>query len=163
NGKTALKFNYGRFLGPATNDTIYTQNNPANGIVGYNLTAINRSWTDTNGNYIVDCDILNPSAQTVPGGDVCGALTGNSLTCGGTAGGQLRDVRNRLRSGAHQLLARRRRDRHRAAQPRHDAPVRIDDRARDQRHVREHRERRQPGSALLPRSGSGRDDAPRPR
>jgi hypothetical protein len=36
NGKTAVKFNYGRYLGPATNDTIYTQNNPANGIVGYN-------------------------------------------------------------------------------------------------------------------------------
>src|SRR5438067_6173288 len=84
NGKTALKFNYGRFLGPATNDTIYTQNNPANGIVGYNLTAINRSWTDTNGNYVVDCDILNPNAQTVPGGDVCGALTGNSLNFGKT-------------------------------------------------------------------------------
>jgi carboxypeptidase family protein len=84
NGKTAVKFNYGRYLGPATNDTIYTQNNPANGIVGYNLTPINRSWTDTNGNYVVDCDILNPNAQTVPGGDTCGALTGNSLNFGKT-------------------------------------------------------------------------------
>ncbi|HKB09104.1 MAG TPA: TonB-dependent receptor [Vicinamibacterales bacterium] len=84
NGKTAVKFNYGRYLGPATNDTIYTQNNPANGIVGYNLTAINRGWTDVNGNYKVDCDILNPNAQTVPGGDICGALTGNSLNFGKT-------------------------------------------------------------------------------
>jgi hypothetical protein len=39
NGKTAVKFNFGRYLGPATNDTIYTQNNPANRIVGYNNTA----------------------------------------------------------------------------------------------------------------------------
>jgi len=82
NGKTALKFNFGRYLGPATNDTIYTQNNPANRIVGYNLTAINRAWTDTNGNYIVDCDILNPNLQVVPGGDTCGALTGNLLNFG---------------------------------------------------------------------------------
>src|SRR5262249_28470042 len=28
NGKTAVKFNLGRYLAPATNDTIYTQNNP---------------------------------------------------------------------------------------------------------------------------------------
>ena len=84
NGKTALKFNIGRYLGPATNDTIYTQNNPANRIVGYNTTAVSRNWTDTNGNYIVDCDILNTAAQTVPGGDVCGAVTGNSLNFGRT-------------------------------------------------------------------------------
>ncbi len=82
NGKTAIKFNIGRYLGPATNDTIYTQNNPANRIVGYNTTPISRAWTDTNGNYRVDCDILNFAAQTVPGGDVCGAVTGNSLNYG---------------------------------------------------------------------------------
>jgi hypothetical protein len=50
--------------------------------VGYNTTAINRAWTDTNGNYIVDCDILNPGLQVVAGGDTCGALTGNSLNFG---------------------------------------------------------------------------------
>jgi len=81
-GRTAVKFNIGRYLAPATNDTIYTQNNPANRIVGYNITPVNRSWTDTNGNYIVDCDILNMAAQTVPGGDTCGAVTGNSLNFG---------------------------------------------------------------------------------
>jgi hypothetical protein len=87
NGKTAIKFNFGRYLGPATNDTIYTQNNPANGIVGYNPGSVNtapvsRNWTDTNGNYIVDCDLLNPALQVVPGGDTCGAVTGNSLNFG---------------------------------------------------------------------------------
>ena len=82
NGKTAIKFNYGRFLGPATNDTIYTSNNPANGIVGYNTTTVTRSWTDTNRNYIVDCDLNNPAAQVTPGGDTCGAVTGNSLNFG---------------------------------------------------------------------------------
>ncbi len=76
-GRTALKFNYGRYLGPATNDTIYTQNNPANGIVGYNLTTVTRSWKDTNGNYIPDCDLTNPAAN-----GECGAVTGNSLNFG---------------------------------------------------------------------------------
>jgi hypothetical protein len=69
-------------LAPATNDTIYTQNNPANRIVGYNTTAVSRNWTDSNGNYVVDCNIMNFAAQTVPGGDVCGAVTGNSLNFG---------------------------------------------------------------------------------
>lgn len=82
NGKTAVKFNIGRYLAPATNDTIYTQNNPANRIVGYNTTAINRAWTDTNNNKTVDCDMLNFAAQTVAGGDTCGAVTGNSLNFG---------------------------------------------------------------------------------
>ena len=73
NGKTAIKFNWGRYLGPATNDTIYTTNNPANRIV----TNVARSWTDTNGNYVVDCDFTNPNANSE-----CGALTGNSLNFG---------------------------------------------------------------------------------
>jgi hypothetical protein len=82
NGKTAIKFNIGRYLGPATNDTIYTQNNPANRIVGYNTTPVNRSWSDNNHNYVVDCDLLNPAAQNLPGGDSCGALTGDALNFG---------------------------------------------------------------------------------
>src|SRR6185503_1600791 len=34
-----------------------------------------RSWTDSNGNYIADCDLLNGGAQnlTATGGDFCGA------------------------------------------------------------------------------------------
>ena len=82
NGKTAVKFNIGRYLGPATNDTIYTQNNPANRIVGYNTTAVSRSWSNPDGDHIVDCDLLNPAAQTFPGGDSCGALTGDALNFG---------------------------------------------------------------------------------
>jgi hypothetical protein len=78
NGKTAVKFAFGRYLQAATNDNPYIQNNPASRIV--NNAA--RNWSDTNGNYVVDCDILNPAAQTVPGGDTCGALTGNALNFG---------------------------------------------------------------------------------
>ena len=37
NGKTAVKFNLGRYLAPATNDTIYTANNPSTRIVNDRL------------------------------------------------------------------------------------------------------------------------------
>ncbi len=82
NGRTALKFNLGRYLAPATGDTIYTQNNPAARIIEQ----ASRSWADTNRNFVVDCDILNPAGQTVPGGDTCGALTGDALNFGRPGG-----------------------------------------------------------------------------
>jgi hypothetical protein len=80
-GKTAVKVNWGRYLAPATNDTIYTENNPASRLV---RDVQNRAWTDSNRNFVVDCDILNPGAQnlTATGGDICGALTGNQLNFG---------------------------------------------------------------------------------
>jgi hypothetical protein len=78
NGRTALKFAFGRYLAPATNDNPYIQNNPASRIVN----SASRSWQDGNGNYVVDCDMLSPALQTTPGGDTCGALTGNSLNFG---------------------------------------------------------------------------------
>ncbi len=75
NGRTALKFNLGRYVTTATNDAIYAANNPSTRIV----TSASRSWSDTNQNFVVDCDLLNPVAQTGAGGDTCGALTGNNL------------------------------------------------------------------------------------
>jgi carboxypeptidase family protein len=86
-GKTAVKFNIGRYLAPATNDDPYTQNNPASRII----TNASRNWQDGNGNYVVDCDILNPVAQATPGGDTCGALTGDGLNFG-KAGANLTQV-----------------------------------------------------------------------
>jgi hypothetical protein len=78
NGKTAVKFAFGRYLAPATNDAPYIQNNPASRIINN----ASRSWQDGNGNYVVDCDILNPAAQSTPGGDTCGALTLDALNFG---------------------------------------------------------------------------------
>src|SRR5205085_3569848 len=78
NGKTALKFNAGHYLVSATNDGRYTTNNPANRAVS----SVNRDWTDTNNNKVVDCDLLNFAAQspaTTGSGHVCAALTGNHL------------------------------------------------------------------------------------
>jgi hypothetical protein len=53
-GRTALKFNMGRYLAPATNGGRYTAMNPANRV----STTTTRSWTDTNGNMTPDCDLL---------------------------------------------------------------------------------------------------------
>jgi hypothetical protein len=76
NGRTAFKFNMGKYLDAATNDGAYTRNSPAQNIVR----TLNRAWTDTNGNRIVDCDLLNFAQQTTP--DTCGAITGNDLNFG---------------------------------------------------------------------------------
>jgi hypothetical protein len=81
NGKTAVKLNWGRYLAYASNDAPYTSSNPAVTVVS---SVANRGWTDTNGNKVVDCNLLNPAAQTVPGGDVCAAAVGNAANFGQT-------------------------------------------------------------------------------
>jgi hypothetical protein len=86
NGKTALKVNVGKYLQAATNQTQYVINNPAldarNGRGGPRfITTTSRSWTDVNGNFLPDCDILNPNAQdlSASGGDVCGVWANPSF------------------------------------------------------------------------------------
>jgi len=78
NGKTAVKFRWGRYLGFASNDPPFTSTNPAATLVA----SVSRNWTDSNNNKVVDCDLLNNAAQTVPGGDVCGVVTGISANFG---------------------------------------------------------------------------------
>ena len=71
NGKTALKFNAGRYLEAAVNGNgNYSELLPSNRI----STSVTRSWTDTNRNYNPDCDFLNGEAQDLRtrGGDLCG-------------------------------------------------------------------------------------------
>jgi hypothetical protein len=58
NGKTALKFNYGKYLAYAANDNPYTSTNPGATVV---RNVINRGWTDTDGDKVVDCNLLNPA------------------------------------------------------------------------------------------------------
>jgi len=76
-GKTALKFNLGHYLSAATNDSEYTSNSPAVRIV---RTAA-RNWVDTNGNKVVDCNIMNFAAN-----GECAALTGDALNFGAVSG-----------------------------------------------------------------------------
>jgi hypothetical protein len=94
NGTTALKFAFGRYLAPATNDAPYISNNPASRIVN----VASRNWSDGNGNYVVDCDILNPATQATVGGDTCGALTGDALNFGKT-GSNLTQVNPAILNG----------------------------------------------------------------
>ena len=73
NGKTAVKFNYGKYVSPATNDQNYPLNNPAARI----QRTLTRNWTDANGNKVIDCNILNPAAN-----GECAATTGANLAFG---------------------------------------------------------------------------------
>jgi hypothetical protein len=86
NGKTALKFNGGKYLEAATGDVIYSSNNPAARIITRigSGPAAARGWTDGNRNYIVDCNLLNPAAQDnlAGGGDLCAAVGGAGLNFG---------------------------------------------------------------------------------
>jgi hypothetical protein len=86
NGKTAVKFNWGKYLAYAANDAPYTSSNPAVTIV---QSVANRGWTD-NGNKIVDCDLNNP-ALNVRGGDTCAAVAGNSVNFGKTGSATIVD------------------------------------------------------------------------
>ena len=69
-GKTAVKFNVGRYLEAAQNGGLFIASRPTSRI----STTATRTWTDTNGNFRPDCDLLNNAAQTVVGGDFCGAV-----------------------------------------------------------------------------------------
>ncbi len=79
-GKTAVKFNMGKYLEAAVNGNgNYSSLLPSSRVA---LTA-NRSWTDANGNYTPDCDLSSrsPSAQDLraSGGDFCGPLSSLSF------------------------------------------------------------------------------------
>jgi carboxypeptidase family protein len=70
NGKTSVKYNMGKYLSGAAINGIYADANPAQRTANTYW----RSWTDVNGNRIVDCDLLNFNAQdrSGSGGDICG-------------------------------------------------------------------------------------------
>src|SRR5687768_8664385 len=67
NGKTAVKFNMGKYLSGASISGIYADANPA----ARTLNTYWRSWTDVDGDRVVDCDLLNFNAQN--SADICGA------------------------------------------------------------------------------------------
>jgi len=71
NGKTSLKFSFGRYLEAAQNAGFFTTNNPINRL----SKTINRQWTDTNSNYVVDCNLQSQLAQSP-------TTTGSIDTCG---------------------------------------------------------------------------------
>jgi hypothetical protein len=85
NGNTALKVNVGKYLEAATNHNTYTLTNPTARLAGSPVLgappAVTRAWTDSNGNYVPDCDLLNPASQNLAasGGDICGGLSNQNF------------------------------------------------------------------------------------
>ena len=79
NGRTAVKFNWGTYLAYAANDSPYTATNPGATVV---RSVINRGWNASvaaggNGDYVVNCDLLNPAAN-----GECAAATGTAPNFG---------------------------------------------------------------------------------
>ena len=83
-GKTAIKFNFGRYLDAAVNDGVFDDNNPARRTVSV---VNNRSWTDADNDRVIDCDLTNFGLQSPATGsvDTCGALSSDQLNFGRTA------------------------------------------------------------------------------
>ena len=72
NGKTALKVSLNKYLEGYLSSGIVVNPNPVRTLVQ----TTTRSWTDSNRNFIPDCNLLNSAAQnlTASGGDNCGAM-----------------------------------------------------------------------------------------
>jgi hypothetical protein len=90
NGKTAVKLQWGRYLAYAANDSPYTSTNPGATVVrnvgGGFANSPARGWTDTNGNYVVDCDLLNPDLN-----GECAAAVGDARNFGTTGAATIVD------------------------------------------------------------------------
>ena len=78
NGKTALKANLGKYLEGVGIQLNYANPNPTVRLPGAGFPrTVTRTWTDANGNFTPDCDLLNPNAQDLraSGGDFCGVIS----------------------------------------------------------------------------------------
>jgi hypothetical protein len=77
-GRTSVKINYGKYLEAAQNSNTYVGGRPT----GRVRTTTTRTWTDSNNNFVPDCDLQNPLAQnlTATGGDICAQI--NDLSFG---------------------------------------------------------------------------------
>jgi hypothetical protein len=83
NGKTALKVNVGKYLQGASVGNLLSGANPSLRIpggaaAGFANPSVTRTWQDTNTNFIPDCDLSNPGAQspvTTGSIDTCGAIS----------------------------------------------------------------------------------------
>ena len=59
NGKTSLKVNVGKYLEAAQNGGNYSGPRPTGRITS----SVTRTWTDSNRNFVPDCDLNNPLAN----------------------------------------------------------------------------------------------------
>ena len=68
-GKTSLKVNVGKYLQAAQNGLAYGALRPS----GRLTTTVTRNWTDTDSDFVPDCDLSNPLANN--GGDPCAQIS----------------------------------------------------------------------------------------
>jgi len=80
-GKTALKFNLGKYVAATELTGIWSQNNPTVTALTNQYT---RNWIDSNGNWSVDCDLTNGALQGTPGTQPFGATAGTVLPGNGS-------------------------------------------------------------------------------
>ena len=71
NGKTALKVTAGKYVDAASHGGFYAGTNPLNRIT----TSTTRTWTDRNGNFVPDCNLLDPLAN----GGECAAMANQNF------------------------------------------------------------------------------------
>jgi hypothetical protein len=80
NGRTAVKFNIGKYLEGMGLSNNWANANPTlrmpQTATVFGPSGVTRTWTDSNNNYNPDCNLNNPNAQDLrsTGGDFCGAL-----------------------------------------------------------------------------------------
>jgi len=81
NGRTALKLNVGKYLEGVGVQLNYINTNPIlrmpRSTGQFGTAGVTRTWTDANGNFQPDCDLLNPLAndRRSTGGDFCGQIS----------------------------------------------------------------------------------------
>jgi hypothetical protein len=84
-GKTVIKASAGRYLEGAGVSGIYANSNPTlrmpQTTPAFGTPGVTRAWTDANGNFVPDCDLLDPGAQDLraSGGDLCGVVSNVSF------------------------------------------------------------------------------------
>ncbi len=81
NGRTAIRANIGKYLEGVGVQLNYANSNPTLRVPTstgpFQTQGVTRTWTDANGNWTPDCNLLNPSAQDLraTGGDFCGQMS----------------------------------------------------------------------------------------
>src|SRR5262245_16981403 len=85
NGRTALKVSLGKYLEGAGVNGNYANTNPTLRLpqttMVFGTAGVTRAWTDANGNFVADCDLLDPAAQDRRdvGGDQCGVMSNTNF------------------------------------------------------------------------------------
>jgi hypothetical protein len=85
NGRTALKVSLGKYLEGAGASGNYVNTNPTLRLpqttMAFGTAGVTRAWIDANGNFVPDCDLLNPAAQDLrgSGSDLCGVMSNTNF------------------------------------------------------------------------------------